>query len=114
MFSNLHTENNQTNHLLTGQLPFAADYQNDTVRIISANDPAFDARYANDGRTWVRYQFDALIARRDDLAVQIEHNGVPVNTADGWTNTFLATPKLLRKYFVFKPIDYERPKICTH
>lgn len=114
MFSNLHTENNQTNHLLTGQLPFAADYQNDTVRIISANDPAFDARYANDGRTWVRYQFDALIARRADLAVQIEHNGIPINTADGWTNTFLATPKLLRKYLVFKPIDYERPKICTH
>ena len=114
MFSNLHTENNQTNHLLTGQLPFAAGYQNDTIRILGSNDPAFDARFANNDRTWVRYQFDALISQQNDLEVQIDHNGVLTNTADGWTNTFLTTPKWLRKYLIFKPIDYERPKVCTH
>jgi hypothetical protein len=53
MFSNLHTEGHQTNHLLTGQLPFAASYQNDTVRILGSNSPEFDQRFANDGRTWV-------------------------------------------------------------
>jgi hypothetical protein len=114
MFSNLHTEDHQTNHLLTGQLPFAASYQNDTVRILGSNSPEFDQRFANDGRTWVRYQFDALIARRPGLEVAIAHNGVTTNTAEGWTNTFTAAPKWLRKYLVFKPIDYERPKVCTH
>jgi hypothetical protein len=51
---------------------------------------------------------------RPGLEVAIAHNGVTTNTAEDWTNTFTAAPKWLRKYLVFKPIDYERPKVCTH
>ncbi|MEL6103302.1 MAG: hypothetical protein AAFR68_18550 [Pseudomonadota bacterium] len=114
MFSNLHTEDNQTNHLLTGQLPFAANYQNETIKILGSNDEAFNERWVGKDRTWVKYQFDAMISSRPDLVVDVLYNGQPAQTGPNWNNTYLETPRWLRKYLVFKPIDYDRPKVCTH
>lgn len=114
MFSNLHTEDNQTNHLIHGQLPFAAQYQNDVVKILDSDSEAFNRRYANKDTSWVRYEFDRVLTAYPDIQVRILHNGVETTTGPDWTNTYKSASKLKRKFLVFKPIDYERPKVCTH
>ena len=40
MFSNLHTEGGQTNHLLFSSPPYLFDYQQDVVQIIATSSPA--------------------------------------------------------------------------
>lgn len=114
MFSNLHTEGGQTNHLIHGVLPFGAGYQDEVVRIIGSNDPEWDARHAGTDLHLVRYQFDRLISGRPDLVVEIERNGARETVGPGWTNTYLEASPLMQRYLVFKPVDFARPKVCTH
>ena len=115
MFSNLYTEGNETNHLIHGQLPFAAGYQNDLVVPLESNDAGFDRRFLREGQAMVRYEFDRAIAGYDQLQVVFSHNGGPPRTLDGgWENTYLAASPLLRSYLVFKPVELSRPHPCTH
>lgn len=114
MYSNLHTEAGQTNHLLHGQLPFAFNYQNDIVTPLSSNSPEFNAQYVGEGRALVRFEFDRLLAESPGLLVRFRHDGI-VHTNDIlWTNSYLAASPLERKFLRFKPIDSNRPKVCTH
>lgn len=114
MYSNLHTEGGVTNHLIMGQAPFAAGYQNDLVRPISSNSPAFDAAYIAGGLSLVRFEFDRMLASDPGLRVTFEHDGV-VRTSDAsWVNTYASASFLERKFLTFKPVDFSRPKVCTH
>jgi hypothetical protein len=114
MYSNLHTEGGETNHLIAGQLPFAFGYQNDIVRPIASNSPAFDALHVGQGKALVRFEFDRILAQSPDLRVQFEHDGA-VRTNDAtWRNSYASATLFEKKFLIFKPIDYSRPKVCTH
>jgi hypothetical protein len=115
MFSNLHTEGSETNHLLHGVFPFGADYQDDLVTPVASNSPQFDARYIAPGYDLVRYELDRMVATTPGLAVTVATGAGTVSTADaGWTNTYLAHGPVARRFLVFKPVDWARPKQCSH
>lgn len=114
MYSNLHTEAGQTNHLIAGQLPFAFGYQNDIVRPISSNSPAFDSAYVGEGKALVRYEFDRLLAQSPALKVTFEHDGAVQTNDATWRNSYAAASLLEKKFLLFKPVDFNRPKVCTH
>ncbi|NKB27536.1 MAG: hypothetical protein GKR99_08265 [Rhodobacteraceae bacterium] len=113
MFSNLHTEAARTNHLIHGQLPFAALYQNDVVEVISSDPPWLQAAFGGPGKALVRYEFDRILAQNPNFTATFRHNGQVRDTSD-WTNSFLEHGPLMRAYLLFKPIDFARPKVCTH
>ncbi len=114
MYSNLHTEDGQTNHLIHGQLPLGFNYQNDIVTPLWSNSPEFDRQYIAEGHALVRFEFDRLLAQSPGLMVRFRHDGVTRINDGKWTNTYLAASPLERKYLRFKPVDYNRPKVCTH
>lgn len=114
MYSNLHTEAGETNHVVMGQAPFASGYQNDIVRPISSNSPAFDAAHVGQGKALVRYEFDRILAQSPSLKVTFEHQGAVRTNDASWRNAYLAASPLEQKFLLFKPIDFNRPKVCTH
>lgn len=114
MYSNLHTEAGETNHFIMGQAPFAFGYQNDIVRPIASNSPDFDAKYVGPGRALVRYEFDRILAQSPSLKVTFEHDGAVRANDASWRNAYLAASPLEQKFLLFKPIDFNRPKVCTH
>lgn len=114
MYSNLHTEAGQTNHLIHGQLPFAWGYQNDIVVPISSNSSGFDARHVGKDQAMVRYELDRLLARRPELEVTFMHNGEVKSNGPDWRNTYKEASPLARGFLLFKPIDFARPKVCSH
>ncbi|MEM8632126.1 MAG: thiol-disulfide oxidoreductase [Pseudomonadota bacterium] len=114
MYSNLHTEGGQTNHLIHGTLPFAAGYQEDLVVPIGSNSAAFNESFVYPGSALVRYELDRMLALTPGLNVIVEVNGARVETAAGWTNTYLASGPLTQSFLMFKPVDFNRPKACSH
>ncbi|MEO0820815.1 MAG: thiol-disulfide oxidoreductase [Pseudomonadota bacterium] len=114
MYSNLHTEDGQTNHLLHGQLPIAAGYQNDVVHPISSNAEWFDNTFIGGGLSLVRFEFDRILSLHPDLVVTFRHEGVEKSSAEGWVNSYDNASFIERGFLTFKPIDYARPKVCTH
>jgi hypothetical protein len=122
MFSNLHTEGGKTNHLIHGVLPFGARYQQEVLRVISATDSGFinlfdkrsGSRNFNHDVGFVRYEFDRTLALKPNLRVTFLHNGVEKTNDATWVNTFLNSSWLERRFLLFRPVDFERPKICTH
>lgn len=123
MFSNLHTEGRQTNHLIHGVLPFGAHYQDDVIQVISTSDPGpflaqFDARSGfrdlSHNIGFVRYEFDKVLADNPDIQVTFRFRGQVRTNDETWENTYLGASPLERAFLMFKPVDFERPKICTH
>lgn len=115
MYSNLYTEGNETNHLIHGQLPFAFDYQNDIIVPLSSSSESFDASAGvGTGRGMVRYEFDKILSHYPSVDVDFLQNGEQRSLGSDWVNTYEATPALLRRYFIFRPIEFDRPHICTH
>ncbi len=114
MYSNLHTEAGKTNHLIAGQLPFAFGYQNDIVRPISSNSLGFDALYVGPGKALVRYELDRMLAQSPALKVTFEHEGAVRTNDASWRNSYASASLLEKKFLLFKPIDFNPPKVCTH
>ncbi|MEM6634442.1 MAG: hypothetical protein AAF667_01000 [Pseudomonadota bacterium] len=114
MYSNLHTEGGQTNHLIHGTLPFAAKYQENLVVPLASNSPAFDRAFVFSGSALVRYEFDRILAQTPGLKVQAIVNGQHVVTGPDWENHYLSAGPLARAFLLFKPVDFNRPKVCTH
>jgi hypothetical protein len=104
-------------------LPFGAAYQDDIVRIISTSDPGaftseFDTRsgvrtLSNDVG-FVRFEFDRILATHPGIAVAFLYQGKEHTNSATWQNTYLSASWFERTFFMFKPVDFERPKICTH
>lgn len=114
MFSNLHTEGGQTNHLLTGRLPGTFTYQENPVVVESSNNSGFDSVFAKDGKALVRYEFDKILSLNPDLKATVTTREGTRITDESWVNTYENTNWLLQKFLVFKPVDFNRPKVCTH
>lgn len=115
MYSNLHTEAGQTNHLLHGELPTGFGFQTDLVYPISSNSRRFDRKYIGEGLALVRYEFDRMLAVEPDLQVTFEYEGEVRNSWENWENNYDSYPWIAQKYLMFKsPVDFNRPKVCSH
>jgi hypothetical protein len=110
MFSNLHTEGGRTNHLIHGQLPISAGYQNDLVYILGTNGRPSGA----DATAVVRFEFDRQMARGAAGSKTIRYKGELRTVDDSWRNSYLEASWWERKVLIFKPVDFTRPKACTH
>lgn len=110
MFSNLHTEGGVTNHLVITEPWDVFGYQRDLLKVVKIDDERLARRYAT--REITRYELDRL--RAEGAVVEFAPGtGVEAVSAPG-ENTYLDTPWLARKFLVFKPVDWARPKACSH
>ncbi|MEO1324983.1 MAG: hypothetical protein AAFV59_18485, partial [Pseudomonadota bacterium] len=114
MYSNLHTEGGQTNHLIHGVLPGGWTYQNDLVVPVSSNSQGFDATFIGPDKAIVRYELDRLLAKYPGLSVMIETTDGAASTDADWTNTYVTANPMAQMFLMFKPVDFNRPKVCTH
>jgi hypothetical protein len=114
MFSNLHTEASTTNHLLLDPPPYLFDYQKSVVKIHSSSDPYLQ-KVAAHGWHLVEFDFWSRIQRNPDMAVTYATNGeVRTLARAGDALPGHEQPWILRKFLAFKPVDFERPKVCSH
>lgn len=113
MFSNLHTEGGQTNHLLFPSPPYLFPYQQNTARIIASS----DLRFLPDdhaGHHLVEHDLALRILRNPDDWFTYVMNGKLYTRVDAATYTGYRPNFIEQKLLAFKPVDYRRPKICTH
>ncbi|MFC0198899.1 thiol-disulfide oxidoreductase [Paracoccus rhizosphaerae] len=113
MFSNLHTEGGETNHLLFDRPPYLFDYQNDIVRIVDANDNWLEQQMENDQHL-VLFALKDYLRRHPDAWVTYELNGQTVERATSATFADQQPGLIERNLLRFKTVDYDRPKVCTH
>jgi hypothetical protein len=113
MFSNLHTEGGTTNHLLFDKPPYLFDYQKDVVEIIATSSPALmpvaakhDALVWFDLQQHLRWNAEHWVTYRRNGKV---YEKVTAATLDAPPPTLLE-----RKFLIFKTVDFDRPKACTH
>ncbi|QFI69327.1 HTTM domain-containing protein [Sinorhizobium alkalisoli] len=113
MFSNLHTEAGQTNHLLFSKPPYLFNYQNEVVKVVDSSRELW-IRQSQAGYYHILHDLKLWLRWKPDAWVTYERDGVTVTRA---TAASLADemPNLLeRKLLIFKLVDFSRPKVCTH
>jgi hypothetical protein len=113
MFSNLHTEGGTTNHLLFRSPPYIADYQSEVAMLTGSSDPAMQER-ARRGLGMVRYDLERWMRRNPGEWVSFSMNGHSFERASAASFPIENYNLLERKLLVFKPVDFARPKVCTH
>jgi hypothetical protein len=113
MFSNLRTEGGSTNHLLFARLPYLFSYQDRLVTIHSSDAAALQANIGPN-RQMIEYELHRFLANAPDTRVQFSIDGHDFDHVDPADNRYLATNWLLRKFLIFKPVDWTEPKPCTH
>jgi hypothetical protein len=123
MFSNLHTEGGQTNHIFFDRPPYLFDYQSKIVRILDAspefidwvNNHAQREPYADGQIYLVEFDFWDYLHKNPSTSVTYEdESGIHrLERAEDVLHEH-PLPWTLRKIFTFKPVDFVRPKICTH
>jgi hypothetical protein len=111
MFSNLHTEGGQTNHLLFSKPPYLFGYQKDVARLVDSSDPVLKERI---GQHLVMFEIGRRLNANPEAWVTYELNGrlyrqVGLKNFPGP----IGTP-LEYRFLLFKTVDFERPKVCTH
>lgn len=113
MFSNLHTEAGQTNHLLFSKPPYLFNYQNEVVKVVDSSEEQW-VRESQAGNYHVLHDLKLWLRWKPDAWVSYVKDGVTVTRA---TAASLADemPNILeRKLLIFKLVDFSRPKVCTH
>lgn len=114
MFSNLHTEGGVSNHLLFPKPPYLFDYQSRVVRILDSSDPAIRATASDPGYGLVEHDLALRLRGRPDRWISYEMNGEQYLRVTYATFTGHRPSLLERKLLDFKPVDWNRPKVCTH
>ncbi len=120
MFSNLYTEQGQTNHILITSPPYLFDYQTDIVRILKSNDPYF-LILRDEGLLIPYIEFRRMLSQtpedyRKILAVLYERNGkaeliTPDRTTD--PDVFKPLSPWLQDWFHFRYVATKRPQVCN-
>jgi hypothetical protein len=113
MFSNLHTEGGTTNHLLFSRPPYLFDYQRDVVQVVASSSPSL-TRTAKEGRMNVLFSIEEFLRRHPDQWVTYIHDGQLIEQATAASLTLESATWLERKLLIFKQVDPNRPKVCTH
>lgn len=113
MFSNLHTEGGVSNHLLFARPPYLFDYQSKLARVVDSSEPRLRDAAARghalvqlelvrwlekNPRHWVSYELEG---RRFERVTQENYAGWRPNPVE-------------QALLIFKPVDFARPKVCTH
>lgn len=113
MFSNLHTEGGTTNHLMFDRPPYLFNYQADVVQVVESSSPSLTAA-ARQGRMSVLFAVEEFLRRHPDQWATFRHNGKLVQHATAATLAPHTSSWLERKFLIFKQVDPNRPKVCTH
>ncbi len=112
MFSNLHTEAGETNHLLFDKPPYLFDYQEDVVKVLDSSIASL-RRQAESGQQHILFALEETLRQNPQEWVTYDLRGQrfeQVTAADLGRAPTLLERKLLR----FKLVDFNRPKVCTH
>lgn len=113
MFSNLHTEGGQTNHLMFDEPPYLFDYQRDVVEIVAASSPTLHRVAAKrDSMVWLALQ--RHLRADPNRWVTFRKDGV---LHEKVTAATLQAPRanwFERTFLVFKTVNFDRPKVCSH
>jgi hypothetical protein len=113
MFSNLHTEGGVTNHLLFEKPPYLFDYQKDVVEIIATSSPTLMPVAAKrDALVW--FDLQQHLRWNPGYWVTYERNGKIYEKVTAATLDAPQPNLLERKFLLFKTVDFDRPKVCTH
>ena len=113
MFSNLHTEGGQTNHLIFNPPPYIASYQKDLARIVDSNNRALK-KVETTGGYMVMYELARELREQPDAWVTYEKNGRIYKHVTGKSIDYPQPSFLEKRFLIFKPVDFRRPKVCTH
>lgn len=122
MFSNLHTEDGQTNHIFFDEPPYLFDYQSKIVHVLEAS-PEFVAwaeshaqrEYPAGRFTLVEFAFWHYLHMNPLTSVTYEDE-TGIHKVERAADVLHEHPQswLLSKIFTFKPVDNIRPKVCSH
>ncbi|MBM7069580.1 hypothetical protein [Actibacterium sp. 188UL27-1] len=104
MFSNLHTEGRETNHLLHGVVSGLWAYQQELVFPISSNSPAFDQQFIKQDLQFVRFELDRLLAQNPNLEVTVKGPDGLVSTADNWNNAYLKANVFAQHFLILSQL----------
>lgn len=114
MYSNLHTEGSMSNHLLIKKPPYFFDYQKHIVRIHFSSDPRLQ-RLAAKGEELVEFEFWRAVHDNPTMSGEFESDGRPIRLRGAVDEPFFQKPPwVLGKLLLFKPVDFKRPKVCSH
>jgi hypothetical protein len=117
MFSNLHVEGGITNHLWLSKPPYLFDYI-DTEQIATiheTNNPYLLKHNVEPKKDAI--WFEVLRHMQEgDYAIRFTMNGREYDVAHSKTSPVFAEKIPLWKYkwLYFKPVDWRRPKACSH
>ncbi|PKA43804.1 thiol-disulfide oxidoreductase [Rhizobium sullae] len=113
MFSNLHTEAGQTNHLLFSKPPYLFNYQNDVVKVVDSSEPRW-VQQSQAGNYHILHDLKRQLRWNPQAWVTYVKDGVTVTRATAATLAEEMPNILERKLLLFKLVDFSRPKVCTH
>lgn len=113
MFSNLHTEGGETNHLLFPSPPYIASYQSEVLMITGSSLPSIQ-RLADAGKGMVPLEVERFLMGRPKHWVSYTQNGQAYEhvTAEDWGEPRYSF--LEKQLLLFKPVEFSDPQICTH
>lgn len=114
MFSNLHTEGRVTNHLLFDQPPYLFPYQEKVVRIIDTSSPDLKSRSQKPGFALVEHDLALRLRGEPEMWVTYEVDGQRFERITDATFPGHRPNLIERKLLDFKPVDWTRPKVCSH
>jgi hypothetical protein len=113
MFSNLHTEGGITNHLLLDPV-YLFPYQKDVAMLRDSSDPAMQHLAARD-LGLVMFSVNEYLRKNPQHWLTYDLNGMRYERV---TAAALGSQRhanwFERTFLIFKPVDYARPKRCTH
>lgn len=113
MFSNLHTEGGETNHLLFPTPPYMFDYQRDLVKIEDSSSPWLMG-HARKDNLLVLFALKEYLRQNPQHWVSYTLNGETIRRATSADFVHERAGMLERNLLLFKPVDFQRPKVCTH
>jgi hypothetical protein len=113
MFSNLHTEGGRTNHLVFKSPPYVANYQEKLVKVVDSSEP-WVANLARENDYMVLHQVGAWLTDNPGAWITFDYQGRRYEHVMERTYPFARPSFLERKLLMFKPVDLDRPKVCTH
>lgn len=113
MFSNLHVEGGETNHLLFPRLPYLFDYTAKPVRVLASNDPELQ-EYAEKHVEIVEFELARHLDNDPGAFALVEWQGETMTVSRSIEDSYARQPWFLKKILFFKPVDWVRPKACTH
>lgn len=113
MFSNLHTEGGTTNHLVFTRPMYIAPYQRD-VALLEGSSHAGTQEMADRRLGMVRYELEKRMAKNPDDWFSFTMNGQRYERVGAASFPIQSYNAIEQRLLIFKPVDYARPKTCTH